>query len=366
MKVASISDLKDLLGTIGYDQLVDDGRFWRTNAIYRNGDNKTSLRINKSSGDWKDFVEQRHGTIEDLVKLTLNLGDVEFKQFCEGNRVDINALVLKKEKPLITMDKTFDESVIANLLPHYKFYEDKGISKETLKFFRSGLDHSGSMNQRYVFPIYGQDGKIQGLSGRDMTGKRDAKWKHMGRKANWLYPLWMPKYNLNAVGEKAPAIYPCREAILKKREVILVESIGDMLALWEYGVYNVLVTFGLDILPKLGSFLMTLDLDRIVIAFNNDFESDINRGRNGAIKAYIDLMHYVDFAKLNICLPASNDFGDADSEDMNEWQFAVAAGPNKELHNEILQELRHRYKTRTITSAEVKFGKALSNLYDQS
>jgi hypothetical protein len=358
-----ITDLKDLLNTIGYDQLRDDGSYWRTSAVYRAGDNKTALRINKRTGAFQDFVEKKSGSIEDLIKLTLGIDDVKLKEFYQTNIVDLNNIVEKQDKPKIFMEKTWNENELLNLLPHYKFYEDKGISKDTLKFFKAGLAHSGSMNQRFVFPIYNNDGKIHGWSGRDMTGKKEAKWKHIGRKAYWIFPAYVPLYVKDASGNMS-VTYPVLEEIIRKREVILVESIGDMLALFERGIKNVLCTFGLVVSPRLASFLMALEIDHVIIALNNDFESDINRGKKAAVDMFIDLCHYFDVPKLVIALPECNDFGVINDEQFNKWA-AHKQVRETWMYNDVLGELTRRYRGKLITPAEIKIGKAVRSHYDQ-
>jgi hypothetical protein len=360
-----ITDLKDLLNNIGYDRLTDNGAYWRTNAIYRNGDNKTSLRIHKRTGSFQDFVDKRYGTIEDLIKLTFGIGDVELKSFYEGNSLNIHAIVEKDDIPKLTMEKTWTEAELTNLLPHYKFYEERGISKDTLRFFKSGFAHSGSMNERYVFPIYSPDGKIHGWSGRDMTGKKEAKWKHIGKKSSWIYPAYVPLYK-KLTENQTMIVFPVLEEIKRTREVILVESIGDMLSLWEKGQRNVLVTFGLVMSSKLGSFIMSLDIDKVVIALNNDIESDINRGKEAAIAMFIDLMHYMDLSKLKIALPHTcNDFGVMNNEQYVSWKEYKDADRQAKTLNEILHELRNRFKNNSITNAEMKFGYAVKNEYEQ-
>ena len=88
---------------------------------------------------------------------------------------------------------------------------------------------SGKLNNRIVFPIFNMDGTdIEGFAGRDLLD-RDTKWKLMGAKRLWIYPFFLPEV---------------QEAIMEKQEVILVESIGDFLALYEAGIFNVLVLFG--------------------------------------------------------------------------------------------------------------------------
>ena len=167
------------------------------------------------------------------------------------------------------MEETYSEEHLERLLPHYKFYNSKNISDATLKFYKCGLATTGAMNKRYVFPIYNESGKICGFSGRDATNYNDRpKWKHMGKKTSWSYPLYIGR-------DKKLEIF---DAIYKNKEVILVESIGDSMALYENGYKNNLVTFGLDLSPKLLTTLVTLNPKNIIIATNNDSSSKSNRG----------------------------------------------------------------------------------------
>ena len=162
------------------------------------------------------------------------------------------------------------------------------------------------MLRRFVFPVHNEYSQIHGFSGRDMSGHKNApKWKHIGRKSKWLYPYYSSKL--------------CRESIDNKKEVILVESIGDLLNLNQHNYYNVLVSFGLDISPKLLCLLIGLDIDRVIISFNNDSDKASNRGAIASVKNYLKLLSYFDVNKLSICLPVKNDFGEMSSEDFSTW-----------------------------------------------
>ena len=247
----------------------------------------------------------------------------------------------------ITMEKIYDESLLDELFPHYDFYNQKGISTPVLKFLKGGLATKGQMLQRFVFPIYNEHEQIHGFSGRDMADRDKApKWKHLGRKSKWAYPYYIRE------GES----FPIQDAITQEKSVIIVESIGDLLNLHEHGYFNVLVSFGLDISPKLLCHLVSLDIERIVLAFNNDSDKAANRGARAAVKNYLKLLNHFDFEQLYICLPPKNDFGDMDSADFNTWEkkcttdlvatgthiltFAEKLAQSKELPNTLIKNIK--------------------------
>jgi len=293
------TDVKSVLEKLGY-RLSDFGDAWRTSAVYRGGDNPTALKIYKNSGVWTDYVDgNKSMPLAALVQKTLRTTDPKvIKQYIDTEKT--NDFKYNKTNSRIQMEETYPEEALDRLLPHYKFYNSKGISDETLKFYKCGLATTGAMNNRYVFPIYNDTAKICGFSGRDASnGANRAKWKHMGRKTSWSYPLYL------GAGSKLQVL----EAIDQKKEVILVESIGDSMALFENGYKNNLVTFGLDASPKLMTTLITLNPEKITIATNNDSSADRNRGLESAVKIFIKLLKYFDIDSLTIKPPLKNDFG---------------------------------------------------------
>jgi DNA primase len=138
------------------------------------------------------------------------------------------------------------------------------------------------------------------------------KWKHIGKKSQWIYPAYLPY-------QKSTFL----ELIEDDGTVILVESIGDLLSLHEQGYYNVLVTFGLDISPTLISVLVQLNPQRILLCFNNDTDAEENRGLTASFKNYLKLLSYIDYQKLFICLPTANDFGDMTADNFEKWKEKV-------------------------------------------
>ena len=254
------SKIKDILEELGY-KLSDKGGYWQCSALYRGGDNQTALQIYKDTGAWKDYVKDTSFMpFKRLLVLTLNTNDPkELSKYLNKDEVFFLNEKSKTSVDKIEMEEVYPESILQNLLPHYKFYIDKGIGKDVLKKLKGGLATKGQMYQRFVFPVYNEYGQIHGFSGRDMSNKKGKpKWKHMGRKSNWVYPAHLPCEDQSLFN------YP------NKDYVIVVESIGDCLNLMSQGVNNVLVSFGLDISSKLLCSIVKFGFSNVVISFNND------------------------------------------------------------------------------------------------
>tara|TARA_Y100000361_G_C11135016_1_gene331331 strand:- start:275 stop:1330 length:1056 start_codon:yes stop_codon:yes gene_type:complete len=323
------NDIKETLSSLGYT-LQDRGKYWQTNAIFRNGDNKTAIQIYKDTGIWKDYVaETPFMPFEKLIEITLGTKDKDVIKKYIKEEVDFSFKRKDNTVEKLEMEKIYPEDSLSKLLPHYDFYNKRGISTETLKFFKGGLATGGAMYQRYVFPIYNKDGLIHGLSGRDMAGSESRpKWKHMGVKSKWSYPLYVPQNKT----------FPIYDFISDCREVILVESIGDMLNLHENGHKNVLCTFGLDVSPSLICSLVSINPSEIIISLNNDSSKENNAGLQSSIKNYLKLTSHFDFDKISICLPNKNDFGDMSTEDIEKWIEKKSSVDKEKQRSNILEE----------------------------
>lgn len=309
--------IKDILSGLGY-KLSDFGNHWRTNAMYRGGQNPSALQIYKNSGVWIDYVKNsQHMPLESLIKATLQTNDKEVIAKITGG-YDFSSTSQPEEfiqKPKVQMEKIYPNSILEKLLPHYKFYNKRGISSETLSLFSCGLATEGAMYQRFVFPIYNSSNQIFGFSGRDMSQSNNTsrpKWKHIGKKTNWAYPYFVPKVQ-NKIHEE----------ILKRKCVILVESIGDALNLFEHGIFNVLVTFGTVISSPLMMFLTSFPDISILISLNNDSLNDINRGRVGSFKSMLKMLKFFNLSNLLIHPPKQKDFGEMSSSDFDCWKKEI-------------------------------------------
>jgi hypothetical protein len=283
---------------LGY-QLKDFGNHWRANAAYRNGNNPSSLMIYKDTGVWRDFVENKAPMpFKKLVELTLNTKDYsiinKYVDFSESSNTD-NSYV-KKEK--LEMEKIYPDDCLKKLFPNFSFYEKRAINEEVQKMYKCGLASAGKMYRRVVFPVFNLNKQIHGFSGRKVDDNSDApKWKHIGLKSTWIYPAMIPDF---------PEI---------EDKVILVESIGDSMALTQNGFTNNLVMFGLDCGPNLMNFLVSRNLKEICISSNNDSDSTVNRGLVASVKILIKLSCFFDLDVLKIKPPLMNDFGEMQMSD---------------------------------------------------
>ena len=289
--------------TIIGDELADRGKYWQTNAVYRNGDNRTALQIWKDTGIWKDFVANTtYQPFKKLIELSCQ-DDTRIKEFFEVIEDKNHCFIDVIKTPKMEADQFFSHDEVKTLLPHYQFYNNKKISDDILKTYRSGFAMSGKMNGRFVFPIYDENNRVIGMTGRHLLWKSSSsfpKWKHIGKKANWIYPI-----NLMFNNEAK-----FQNAVENSKEIILIEGIGDSLALSEQNLYNHMVIFGLEISSKQISYLLSQNLNKIIIATNNDKDKTSNRGLEAAIKIYLKLTSVFDISKLEIRLPLMKDFGE--------------------------------------------------------
>lgn len=342
--------IKESLLSLGF-KLNDRGSYWQTNAIFRNGDNQTAIQIYKDKGIWKDYVEDTPWSpFTRLIEITLGTNDPKEVQKYVGNNA-IDSIDFKTEikssAPKLEIEETYPLDCLKRLLPHYKFYNDKNISTQNLQKLRGGLASSGQLNKRFVFPIFNEHGQIHGFSGRDISKQDDSnrpKWKHLGRKSKWVYPLYTDSQTF--------------DSIEKKSNVIIVESIGDLLNLRENGFDNVLVSFGLDISSILSTTLVSLPIKNIIISLNNDYSSEENRGMVAAFKNFLKLTSLFSAESIKICLPVKTDFGEMNTEDFSAWKQKLSSCLERDQVPQIMdacQKLKDSNKISANLSKKIKF-----------
>ena len=276
------------------------GSYLTCSASYRCGNDPGSVAIYLQTNIVKDFVTGHSFSLEEFLKLTLRLKDVkQVEKILEDKARYYTGFSNNLEDPFNKGTKYYSNDDLIDLKEDYSYWNRRGVSDETLKIFGGGLCLTGKMYQRYVFPIFDARKKILGFSGSDVTGKSKIKWKHIGRKNEWGYPfIFSHKY------------------IKETKQLILVESIGDMLSLWESGIRNTGITFGTEAGGGLLKAMVRLDPDSIIIATNND---ENRAWQKAAIKIRSTLVEFFDPAQIFTYHPYKNDFGDQTIEENKEW-----------------------------------------------
>lgn len=281
---------------------ANHGTYLTCAAKYRGGDDPTSVAVYLQTNTVHDFVTSKTMSIEEFLKKTLNLKSHEqLNKILNGAKQYYCSAFDEKDNddPFSKITKYYSSDDIVSLDADHSYWNGRNISNETLATFEGGVCSSGKMQNRYVFPIFNSRKKIEGFSGRDITAKSKIKWKHIGKKNDWAYPLIFTYKYVNQLDQ-----------------LILVESIGDMLSLWESGIRNTAITFGTDMGAGLLKAILRLDPKSIIIATNNDVNL---AGQNAANKIYKKLVDFFDQDQIQISHPERNDFGEQSPEENLRW-----------------------------------------------
>jgi hypothetical protein len=294
-----MTNLKEVLENIGYTKLKDYGRQYSARPLYRDSDNDSALTINKDTGEWFDFVERVGGPIEALIEKTLGRPLTPELKDQLGSAKFLSA---RREEIELPTTKIFDKNLLVNLYNDHSYWVNRGVSQHTISKFNGGLAVNGRMRNRYVFPISNDRDDLVGFSGRYLyPSQHVVRWKHLGQKSNWVYPL------INA-----PEVY-------KTKSIILVESIGDMLALYDVGIRNAFVSFGVVLSSALIKFILMMDIDKVIISLNNDSHNK-SVGNKAAVGFKTTLLNYLDEKQINIALPIKKDFGEMTRDEILLWK----------------------------------------------
>lgn len=306
----NVDKIKQSLINLNCD-VLDRGSYYHVKAKYREGDNPTALRVYKNSGVWKDFVEgSQYFPFEVLVSRILNTKDENvIKKYLSDDNISVTKNDYRKE---IETKKIYDEKILKKLEKNYSFYNKKNISDNTLKIYKCGVGKENNFKNFFVFPIFNKFGKIHGFSGRNILynpkNEKSLKWMHTKDVINFIYPYFLNDRFSDSTREN--------------KEIYLIESIGDSLALSENRIYNHLVCFTTFINSKPLCFLSALNLEKIIFSFNNDSESSKNWGLINSVKNLIRASEVIPIEKLFIKQPEFGDFGDMQEQkaSFSEWK----------------------------------------------
>lgn len=300
-----MSEIKEILSNLGY-KFKDEGKCLRMAALYRSGDNPTSLVYYIKENKAIDFITGEIFDIEELIRRTLKLEDKNSaKKWLQNKDFNFESIVIS-DKPKLKIPKYYKIEELNNLEPDHSYWINRGISTEVLEKFRGGVwKGEGKLRNRYVFPVFRdyKEDKIVGLAGRSLDKNSKLKWKLIGNKNAWT------NFGNNY------------KSILDIKQVILVESSGDAISLVQSNLENVLPLYGIELSNEKLTCLIRLNPAKIIISLNNDSAKN-NAGNIAAEKVKTRLKRYFDEQKLEIRLPNIDN-----CKDFNE--ILVKYGPDK-------------------------------------
>ena len=233
-----------------------------------------------------------------------------YSQVDEETLLQLSLSSIDDPAPKLDIDPVYPEELLTQLVPDYRYWVGRGVNEDVLRLLEGGLyppDRRGKMEGRFVFPIrHHVTRKIMGWTGRlvDEEQSFGPKHKHLVRVSRCIYPL------------TATAPY-----IKEAQSVVILESVGDALALMSHGIRNVLVLLGLNLNSAMLGYLVSANLSKgIIISTNNDAigtKDNKKAGNRGAEKIRDRLIPFLGEDKVKIRLPCSSkDWGGADLEEI--------------------------------------------------
>lgn len=277
--------VKQILESLGYPVKICSG-YYQTRALYRGGDDITSLVIYPKDNLVVDFVTGEKFSVETLIAKTLNVTEDGATDWLKNKNVVLPKTNYQSE---IKQPEIYSKELLLKIEGNHDYLLKRGISENISRMFESGVVRSGKLKDRYVWPIFNSKKQIMGFTGRDLTGIKKNKYMHFGQKNNWCWPCFLNVKEL-------------------KDTIILVESPMDVMSLFECGIKNVVCLFGIDISIGLLNLLVKLNPRKIIIATNNDIKHDV--GQNAAKKLKSKLSKYFDEWNIEIKLPTSKDINE--------------------------------------------------------
>lgn len=202
------------------------------------------------------------------------------------------------------------ESIRDRLVIPSQYFIDREFSPEILDKYDVGISRKigGSMTDRIIVPVYDEDFKYIGCSGRSFyeecqkcfsyhkdscqsCGKSYfSKWKHSNDLGNFLYNFWYAK-----------------PFITTSSTAILVESPGNVWRLEEAGIRNSVAMFGVNFTEAQQLLLDKCGVMDLVLVLDGD-----KAGREGTEEIIEKCGKYYNFKTIEI--PTGKDVADLDKE----------------------------------------------------
>lgn len=318
-------NIENLLYILGAEQVNDFGSTLRCRCYFHNGENHTSLAVNKTNGLFKCYSCGEVGNLVQLVQRTINCSYKEAIIYLEdfsgvkfdSQDIPIREIILMKQlNNLIIEQEELDEQKVKLDYNHtaLDYFVKRGFDKEVLCIFNVGFCSDYSEKQlrgRICIPIEDLDGRVVGYSGRvpkdeDYSKKYQIKWGT--KKGKVLYNLNRAKNYINQYGY-----------------LIVVEGFTSCWALWQSGYKNCVGLMGAN-MSKDQEELILRHTDKIILGLDNDIA-----GRTGTEDAIKRLSSFIKISTIEY--DDERDLGDLSIEAVEELIGKAAKNFNKSRSN---------------------------------
>lgn len=196
-------------------------------------------------------------------------------------------------EPKLTADTIYPESMLTRMVPDHSYWVGRKVNEDVLRRLEGGLvpaEPRGKLSNRYCFPVRDHASKrIVGWTGRLVSeASFGPKWKHLVKVSRCVYPLTANE-----------------AAIRRARKVVLIESVGNGLALSSTGIDNWIVLLGLNVNSRLLGWLVGANLDEVIVSTDND-AMDASKGHSAgndkAVQIRDKLARYLGEHKVRVRL----------------------------------------------------------------
>lgn len=221
----------------------------------------------------------------------------------KGDSIDGDVEYLDPQ-PKLQADPVYPDEILKRLIRDHSYWLNRGIQKEVIEMLEGGvspIDERNKLSNRYIIPIRGLTGQINGFSGRILTYSTFApKYKHLFKSSRVCWPWHI----------SGPYIEKTKKAVLN-------EGWSEWLALATGDIFNSLSLFGLNLSDVMVAQLVGAGVEEVTISTNDDpNEGRVVNGikqRKGKLRA-LDIKkkldNFFDPDKVKIRHPKS-DWGDA-------------------------------------------------------
>jgi hypothetical protein len=160
-------------------------------------------------------------------------------------------------EPKIVVDPVYPEGILGRLVKDHSYWLNRGIRREIIEMLEGGvspIDEKNKLSNRYIIPIRGLTGQINGFSGRILTHSTFApKYKHLFKSSRVCWPWHISGPH-----------------IIKTKRAVLNEGWSEWMALANGGIWNTLSLFGLNLSDVMIGQLIGAGVENIDIATNDD------------------------------------------------------------------------------------------------